>query len=106
MRVSDRKSLLHSLRDTVEFFKSRATVGVMRTEHSIFIPSELLSGEDVAEETDEFIKASRYINKKVEWCCPVSAEQQNGLLKGIEFVFQFSKDTKFDDIIEYLEGKM
>lgn len=100
----ERKRLIEQLRDTVEFFSQRKTVGVMRTEHSIFLPSELILEQ--SKETEEFIKAARAINNKEEWNCPVIAERIEGKLRGVEFIFQFSKDTKFKDIIEEIEARI
>lgn len=77
----------------------------MKTEHSIFIPSSLMIKQE--QETENFIKAARHINKTGEWSCPVLAEKVSvGKISGVEFVFQFSPDTKFDDIIEYIEGTL
>ncbi|MCB5366985.1 hypothetical protein [Collinsella aerofaciens] len=105
MSIEERKPLLASLKDTVEFYKERKTVGRMKTEHSVFIPSSLMI--DQAKETEDFIKAARYINNKKEWNCPVSAEKVTVVkFSGVEFVFQFSVETDFDAIIRYLEGKL
>lgn len=76
----------------------------MRTEHSIFLPSELILKQ--SEETEEFIKTARAINNKEEWNCPVIVERVEGKLKGVEFVFQFNKNTKFKDIIEEIEARI
>ena len=99
--MSDRKTLTESLRVTVHHFKNRSTIGRMDTEHSIFIPTSLMT--DQAEETKEFILQARYINRQEEWKCPVVAEQltMRGI-SGIEFVFKFSPDTDFDAIIDHL----
>jgi hypothetical protein len=94
----ERKTLLASLRDTIVFFKERKTVGRMKTEHSIFIPSTLMV--DKAKETEDFIKAARNINQQPEWKCSVSAEQVSmGGISGVEFVFEFYPETDFDGII-------
>ena len=101
----ERKPLLHSLKETVEFFKERKTVGRMKTEHSIFIPTSLMI--DQAEETEEFIKAAKAINNHPEWYCPVAAEKLAvGKVAGVEFVFGFGADTEFDSIVGYIEGRL
>lgn len=101
----ERKTLLESLKDTVVFFKERKTIGVMKTEHSIFIPSALMVNQ--AEDTEAFIKAARHINNTAEWACPVLAKKKTIVnISGIEFIFQFNPMTKFDEIINYLEGKI
>ena len=61
--MNERPPLLQSLRDDFVRFQSRNTVGGMRTEHSIFIPSELL--KDKAEETDQFIRAAIVTGKQI-----------------------------------------
>jgi hypothetical protein len=105
MSKEERKSLIESLRDTMVFFKERKTVGRMKTEHSIFIPSALMLNQ--AKDTEEFIKAARSINKHTEWKCPVSAEQITMVkIAGIEFVFEFSVDTDFDSIIGHIDSKL
>jgi hypothetical protein len=105
MSNEERKSLVESLRDTVMFFKERKTVGRMKTEHSIFIPSALMVNQ--AEDTEEFIKVARAINKYAEWNCPVSAEQITMVkIAGIEFVFGFNASTDFDSIIGYIDSKL
>jgi len=101
----ERKTLLHSLKDTVQFFKERQTVGRMKTEHEIFIPVELM--KDQAKETEEFIKAAKFINAAKEWQCPVTAEQVSvGKFSGVTFVFTFSSDTVFDSIIREIETRL
>lgn len=105
MSTEERKPLLASLKDTVEFYKERKTLGRMKTEHSVFIPSSLMI--DQAKETEDFIKVARYINNKKEWNCPVSAEKVTIVkVSGVEFVFQFSVDTDFDAIISYIDSKL
>jgi hypothetical protein len=101
----ERKTLIQSLKDTIVFFKERKTVGRMKTEHSIFIPTELM--RDKSEETEEFIRAAKAINNHPEWFCPVAAEKVAvGKVAGVEFVFSFNEDTKFDDIIEEIEQRL
>lgn len=102
--MSERKHLLKQLKDRIQFFSQRKTVGRMKTEHSIFIPTEML-----LEQTDEiksFILTARAINNMEEWKCPVVAEKLEGKVQGIEFVFQFSKDTDFPKIIEYIDSEL
>jgi hypothetical protein len=102
--MSERQTLLQSLADKVQYFKDRVTVGMMKTEHSIFIPSALII--DQAEETEAFIVTAREIGKVSHWGCPVTAEKQElpvpggQKLKGVEFVFSFSGATDFDAILE------
>lgn len=103
--MSDRKTLIESLRDTVLHFKNRGTIGRMDTEHSIFIPTSLMNNQ--AEETKEFILQARFINKQEQWNCPVIAEKLNMRgIAGVEFVFKFSPDTDFDSIIDDLNAKL
>jgi hypothetical protein len=103
--MSERKTLIESLKATVLHFKSRSTIGRMDTEHSIFIPTTLMNNQ--AEETREFILQARYINKQPHWNCPVKVEQitMRGIA-GVEFVFKFSPDTDFNSIIQNLESKI
>lgn len=104
-KQEQRKPLLAQLVDTVRFFSQRKTVGKMKTEHSIFIPTQLMINQ--AKETEEFIKVARDINQTVEWHCPVVAEKiTTGKFTGVEFIFQFSPDTDFDAIIEELESRL
>ncbi|QIW88649.1 hypothetical protein P59_051 [Bacillus phage P59] len=101
----ERKTLLQSLKDTIVFFKERKTVGRMKTEHSIFIPTELMKNQ--SEETEEFIKAAKAINNHPEWFCPIAAEQLAiGKVAGVEFVFTFGEDTQFDSIIAEIEQRL
>lgn len=99
---NQRKRLIEQLADTVQFYSKRKTVGLMKTEHSIFLPSEYLINK--TNETEEFIKLARRINENASWGCPVIAEKREGKFKGVEFVFQFSKDTKFDKIIQEIRS--
>lgn len=99
-----RKTLLESLKEQVVFFKERKTIGVMKTEHVIFIPSALMV--DQAKDTEDFVKAARHINSTPAFRCPVLAEKRTVVkISGIEFVFQFNPNTDFDAIINYLEEK-
>lgn len=103
--MEERKSLLAQLKDTIEFFSKRKTLGRMKTEHSIFIPSQLMLNQ--AKDTEEFIKAARDINQTIEWNCQVSVVQvKSGKYPGVEFVFAFNPDTKFDSIIVELETRL
>jgi pentose-5-phosphate-3-epimerase len=100
---NERQPLIKSLVDTFQYFKERKSVGRMRTEHSVFIPSELMVNS--AKETEEFIKAAKQINKHREWKCPVSVEQANIVkVSGVEFVFEFTPETDFNSIIEFLKN--
>lgn len=104
---NQRKSLLESLKDWVVVFKSRKTVGRMKTEHSIFIPVALM--RDQAKETAEFIKAAKFINSVKEFNCPVEAEKMSEKSlagAGIEFIFSFNEDTDFDNIIAEIEARL
>jgi len=104
--MSNRKTLLESLKDWVVVFKSRKTVGRMKTEHSIFIPVQLM--KDQADETAEFIKAAKRLNNP-EFNCPVVAERKSDKSlsgAGIEFIFEFNEDTDFDSIIREIETRL
>ena len=103
--MSERQPLLASLKVTVQFFKERKTVGRMKTEHAIFIPSSLMVEQ--SDETEDFIKAARHINKQKNWFCPVEAISVNMRgIAGVEFVFSFSVDTQFDAIIAEIESRL
>ncbi|AIW03358.1 hypothetical protein CPT_Mater201 [Bacillus phage Mater] len=100
----ERKTLLDSLKDQIQFFKERKTVGRMVTEHSIFIPTALM--RDQAKETEEFIKVAKTINNSPALACPVIAEpHETGRFTGVNFVFSFRPNTDFDMIIEIIEGQ-
>lgn len=93
-----RATMLEQLRDTVTFFKGRGSVGVMKTEHVVFIPSELMKTN--GKEATEFIKFARFINSRKDWNCKVKATREShGDVHGVEFLFEFTKDTDFDGII-------
>ncbi|AIW03429.1 hypothetical protein CPT_Moonbeam31 [Bacillus phage Moonbeam] len=88
-------------------FQSRKTVGRMKTEHSIFIPVQLM--KDQAEETTAFIKAARAINNDALLGCPVLAERKTDKSlsgPGIEFIFSFDTKTDFDSIIREIETRL
>jgi hypothetical protein len=70
---NERQPLVKSLLDTFQFYKTQKRVGRMKTEHSIFIPSDLMVNS--TKETEDFIKAAKQIKKHTEWSCPVSVEQ-------------------------------
>ena len=100
--MEERKSMLLQLRDTVAHFKGRGSVGVMKTEHVVFIPSELMKTD--GKEATEFIKYARFINSRKDWNCKVSANREShGDVHGVEFVFEFTTDTDFDGIISGIE---
>jgi hypothetical protein len=100
---NERQPLVKSLLDTITFYKTQRRVGRMKTEHSIFIPSELVVNS--TKETEDFIKAAKQIKKHTEWNCPVSLEpHQTARISGLEFVFEFSTETQFDTIIEFLRN--
>ena len=100
----ERKHLLRQLKETVEYFKNRKTVGRMKTEHSIFIPSSLMLEQ--SNETEAFIKAAKHINNTEEWNCPVVAAKLSGTITGVEFVFEFTPDTEFDAIMNEIETRL
>ncbi|AYJ75914.1 hypothetical protein Goe25_00430 [Bacillus phage vB_BsuM-Goe25] len=101
----ERKSLLNELRETFVIFKGRNSVGRMKTEHSIFIPSSYL--QEKSGETEEFIRAAKEINKQSEWACPVEAVPlTTANVKGVEFVFTFSPSTNFDAIISEIDSRL
>lgn len=103
--MENRQTLLHSLKETVEYFKNRKSVGRLKTEHAIFIPSALM--KDKAKETEDFIKTARHINQTEQWSCPVEANPMTTSgVAGVEFVFQFQAGTKFDEIIEEIQTRL
>jgi hypothetical protein len=108
--MSERKTLLETLYDAVEYFKNRNTVGKMKTEHAVFIPSALMIQQ--SKETEEFVLAAREIGKYADWGCPVTAEKTDnpvpgqGKISGVEFVFTFSQDTDFDTVLEELRRRI
>lgn len=103
MMGNERQPLVKSLLATFEFYKTQKRVGRMKTEHAVFIPSELVVNS--ASETKEFIKAAKDINKHIEWKCPVSVEQRQIVkVTGLEFVFEFSPETDFNSIIGFLKN--
>jgi hypothetical protein len=102
---NEHKPLLESLKDTVVFFKERKTVGRMKTEHAVFIPTALM--REQADDTKAFIKAAKEINRTESFNCPVEAESRTtGKFTGIEFVFTFQPHTDFDGIIQELESRL
>lgn len=104
--MSSRKPLIHQLLDTFVLFSERKTVGRMQSEHSIFIPTPLMI--DQTKETEDFIKAARYISRKSEWSCSVEVQEQCLAkdIAGVEFIFKFNKNTAFNNIIEYLKARL
>ena len=103
--TEERVPLLMSLKKTMEFFKERTTVGRMKTEHSIFIPTSLML--DQAKETEDFIKAAKAINNHPEWYCPVAPEKVAvGSVAGVDFVFTFNEKTEFDSIIHEITERL
>lgn len=100
-----RKPLLHSLKETFEFYKVRRTVGRIGTEHAIFIPAELMTNE--AKETAEFIVMAKKIKNMKEWGCPVDVEKlTTGKVPGLEFVFSFDENTQFDTIVAEINKRL
>jgi hypothetical protein len=103
--AEDRKTLLESLKDTFEFYKKRNSVGLMKTDHVIFIPTELMVKE--SQETQAFIKLARYINEQKEWFCPIQAEENTIQgVAGVEFIFTFASETQFEKIIREIESRV
>lgn len=101
MSENNHKSLIEQLKDTVESFRERSTVGRVGTEHAIFIPSEILDYPD----TDRFIKVAKSINEKPDWGLPVEIEKfTTSGVEGLNFVFKFSSSTEFDSVIYYLHS--
>ncbi|UPI13299.1 hypothetical protein [Bacillus phage SBSphiJ7] len=101
----NRPTLLKGLLDALKLYSKRETVGSVKTSHSVFIPAELL--QDPAMDTEQFIKASRTINKHTEWGCPVSARKTKIVkIEGVEFEFDFNASTDFAAIITYLENRL
>lgn len=99
-----RVTLTESLRDTMIMFSQRKTVGRLSTEHVIFLPQELL--EDLTDEIESFIKTTRAIKKRKEWGLPIRVEAQEGLLKGVEFIFEFNPNTNFTEIIKFITDEL
>ena len=105
MSEEKRKTLLETLKDTVEFFKNRKTVGRMKTEHAIFIPTQLITNSE--KETEEFILAAKKINAHEEWHCPVETEPMTTRdIAGVNFIFTFSPNTDFDRILEDINSRL
>ena len=105
--MEKRKTLLESLKDWVVIFKSRETVGRMKTEHSIFIPVQLM--KDQSEETTLFIRAAKAINNDSSLGCSVIAERKSDKSlsgAGVEFIFEFDTKTDFDSIIREIETRL
>lgn len=101
----ENKNLLDKLKDTVEFFSERKSVGRMKTEHVIFVPVKLITNSQ--KETADFIKTAKYINKVEAFYCNVSAEKViRADVQGIEFVFEFTDNTDFDSIIEEINKRI
>lgn len=102
--TEERKPLLEQLRDRILFFKERRTVGMIKTEHAVFIPTQLMLNS--SKETEQFIVAAREIGKMEELNCPVAAEKANPGVPGIEFVFEFSSATDFDGIVSEIDNRL
>jgi len=101
------QSLLKSFMDWVIVFKSRKTVGRMKTEHSIFIPAQLI--RDQSQDTKDFILFAKLLRKNPDFNCEVTAEEKPAKSlsgAGIEFIFEFSEDTDFDGIIREIETRL
>lgn len=99
------RNLIEYLRDAVIGYSKRETLGVVKSEHSVFIPSAAL--EEAFVETTDFILLARAIRKNKEYGCPVTVEEMNaGGHGGLEFVFGFSKFTDFDAILSLINAKL
>ncbi|QVW28825.1 hypothetical protein [Bacillus phage SWEP1] len=104
-RNEEPRNLIERLRDSVEEFSKRETLGSIKTEHVVFIPSKSL--EEDAVDTTQFILLAREIRKNPEYGCPVSVEQMNtGGHGGLLFVFEFSQFTKFANLVSLIETKL
>lgn len=104
MPETEHKPLPQQLINTVNHFRTRNSVGVMTTEHSVFIPAPMM--RDKSQETEEFVTIAKKINKNEKLNLPVKTEEHEGLLMGVEFVFSFNEDTDFDGVIEVIRDNM
>ena len=105
MSQETRLTLLEQFRNTVEAFKDRKTVGRIKTEHVVFIPTSLMTESET--EANDFIVAARQIRKNDHWGCNVSVNQvYESEVAGLEVVFEFTKDTDFNGIISNLDSML
>lgn len=102
--MSGRKTLTEQLKDTVDAFSKRKSISVVPTERSIFIPSSHIIDE--SKETEDFVLLSRKIANTPEWNCKVYTEEHKSDLTGVEFIFRFTKDTDFGNIVKEIETRI
>jgi hypothetical protein len=103
--MEERATLPEQLKDVVLHYRDRRTVGVITTEHVIFIPTELMKTNE--EETDLFIEVVADIKNTDSWNCKVEyTKVTEGNVPGLEFLFTFTADTKFNDIVAYIEDRL
>jgi hypothetical protein len=103
--MEDRTTLPEELKNAILHYRDRRTVGVITTEHVIFIPTELMKNSE--EETDLFIDITSEIKFNEHWNCKVEyTKVTEANVPGLEFVFSFTPETEFDKIIEFIEDKL
>ncbi|WNO29785.1 hypothetical protein [Bacillus phage SDFMU_Pbc] len=97
--------LTTSFRKTIEKFKNHNSVGLIDTEHVIFIPaSQLHADREESSDSPAFMMMLGTINRKKEWNCPVEiGKTKIGDVEGLEIVIKFSKETNYQKIGEYLD---
>lgn len=101
------QSLLTSFKERMIKSQSSGALGRMKTEHSIFIPAQLM--RDQSQDTKDFILFAKLLRKNPEFNCEVTAEEKPAKSlsgAGIEFIFEFSEDTDFDGIIREIETRL
>lgn len=98
-----RETLTKQLIHTLEEKKFSNVHGHMRSEHSIFIPDELL--KDKSEEIKEFMTTLKEIKTNPYFNLSVKAEPLKGRIRGIEFVMEFFDDTDYDGVIQFIKGR-
>jgi hypothetical protein len=101
------KTLLESFKEQVVKSQNNKALGRMKTEHSIFIPAQLM--RDQSQDTKDFILFAKLLRKNTEFNCEVTAEEKPAKSlsgAGIEFIFEFSEDTDFDGIIREIEARL
>ncbi|AGB62630.1 hypothetical protein [Bacillus phage phiAGATE] len=97
--------LTTSFRKTIEKFKNHNSVGLIGTEHVIFVPaSQLHADGGNSADSPAFMMMLGTINRKKEWNCPVEIGRTRiGAIEGLEIVIKFSKETDYHKIGEYLD---
>lgn len=102
---NEKTPLTKSFRKTIEKFKNHNSVGLIDTEHVIFIPaSQLHTDSEESSDSPAFMVLLGTINRKKEWNCPVEiGKTKIGSVEGLEIVIKFSKATDYHKIGEYLD---